>query len=568
MDLVGNNVWATSDPFHIDSAKKMAFYEEITFRTSSPNRYDVNLWNEFIISNSEAYKYVSWTIRLGDTVATHVPGKGHTLSFSNCCTNQHYPFKVPWWTGEVVSIYRILNHIDETAPPRPDESINIESNLPHRFHGKYILEIRWFYTPQDIPGGKIQFSNNHNLGMDATYPRQELLETDEVDDIPCSNLLSPVYVASQNDYSTTVTSSSLSSTLLQFYCIRGWSIHRKALLPIGAFENRHVRAMMYSKYLDRGSVARTRWEEYQIHLHNSVHRSRNTTITATTIPLSWTHQYHEAIQKLSLTDASANIQADGIALTGRESEQNQILHFLRSAIRSTNDPSSTEAHHTFSLFIAGAPGTGKTASARSMISRLRKEQANGLIPPFHFVSINGMEMRHPFEAYVRLWELVSTRKEKRSPGEAAARLEAFFGSSNKEDSDVDDEETFATRDEIAHSQSESSSHHSTRQRSAIVCLVDEIDYLVTNKQTVVYNLFDWPIRGFIAKSKAQLIILGISNTLNLPERLHPRVSSRLGRERCIFRAYNVDESINILKYRLIGTVSVLSKQFSVYAFCF
>lgn len=29
---------------------------------------------------------------------------------------------------------------------------------------------------------------------------------------------------------------------------------------------------------------------------------------------------------------------------------------------------------------------------------------------------------------------------------------------------------------------------------ASVLLVDELDYLVTRKQTVLYNLFDWPTR--------------------------------------------------------------------------
>jgi origin recognition complex subunit 1 len=164
-----------------------------------------------------------------------------------------------------------------------------------------------------------------------------------------------------------------------------------------------------------------------------------------------------------------------------------------------------------------------------------------------------MEMRQPFDAYVRLWELLSTNKEKRSPGEAAARLEAYFGSSCGEISDEDDNSVEEMTDSV-----NTLSRNPIRKRLAIVCLVDEIDYLVTNKQAVVYNLFDWPVRGFIANSKAQLIVLGISNTLNLPERLHPRVSSRLGRERCIFRAYNVDESVNILKCRLAGFVRVFS----------
>ena len=84
----------------------------------------------------------------------------------------------------------------------------------------------------------------------------------------------------------------------------------------------------------------------------------------------------------------------------------------------------------------------------------------------------------------------------------------------------------------------------------IVLLVDEIDYLVTPQQTVLHNLFDWPIRGFKNKSRAQLIVIGISNTINLPERLHERLQSRVGEERCNFSAYSEDAARSILEGKL------------------
>lgn len=67
---------------------------------------------------------------------------------------------------------------------------------------------------------------------------------------------------------------------------------------------------------------------------------------------------------------------------------------------------------------------------------------------------------------------------------------------------------------------------------------------------MLYNLFDWPSRGFSAQSPAQLIVIGISNTLNLPERLHVRLQSRIGSERCMYASYSIDESMKILKGKL------------------
>ena len=143
-----------------------------------------------------------------------------------------------------------------------------------------------------------------------------------------------------------------------------------------------------------------------------------------------------------------------------------------------------------------------------------------------------MEMQYPFDAYVRLWEAISEFKEKRTPGVAAAMLERHFvGSSSKK----------------------SSASNEASRRPVTVVLLDEIDYLVTNKQSVLYNFFEWPRRSATNTSGARLVVIGISNTINLPERLKPAVQSRLGRERCVFKAYNVEETCNILKARLIGS---------------
>lgn len=49
---------------------------------------------------------------------------------------------------------------------------------------------------------------------------------------------------------------------------------------------------------------------------------------------------------------------------------------------------------------------------------------------------------------------------------------------------------------------------------------------------------------------ARLVVVAISNTINLPEKLSTRVQSRIGGDRCHFRSYNVQDTITILKTRL------------------
>ena len=54
---------------------------------------------------------------------------------------------------------------------------------------------------------------------------------------------------------------------------------------------------------------------------------------------------------------------------------------------------------------------------------------------------------------------------------------------------------------------------------AAVVLIDEIDMLLSRDQDILYNLFGWP-----QQPGAKLAIIGIANTLDLPERLLPKIA--------------------------------------------
>lgn len=73
-----------------------------------------------------------------------------------------------------------------------------------------------------------------------------------------------------------------------------------------------------------------------------------------------------------------------------------------------------------------------------------------------------------------------------------------------------------------------------------VVLMDELDQLVTAKQDVVYNFFNWPT---LVGSK--LVVIAVANTMDLPERVMTgRVRSRLGVLCCP----------SLLSWRLINSV--------------
>lgn len=64
-------------------------------------------------------------------------------------------------------------------------------------------------------------------------------------------------------------------------------------------------------------------------------------------------------------------------------------------------------------------------------------------------------------------------------------------------------------------------------------------------EQVLYNLFEWP-----ARQGSQLAVVAVANTMDLPERLLPRIASRLGGRRLVFQPYNRPQLITIVSSRL------------------
>jgi Cdc6-like AAA superfamily ATPase len=89
---------------------------------------------------------------------------------------------------------------------------------------------------------------------------------------------------------------------------------------------------------------------------------------------------------------------------------------------------------------------------------------------------------------------------------------------------------------------------SNSDRRPCVVLMDELDMLVTQKQSIVYNFFEWPNLPY-----SRLIVVAIANTMDLPERmLSNKVSSRLGLTRMTFQPYKHTQLIQIVQARLEG----------------
>jgi origin recognition complex subunit 1 len=188
----------------------------------------------------------------------------------------------------------------------------------------------------------------------------------------------------------------------------------------------------------------------------------------------------------------------------REEEFSEVYSHLEKAI--TDGTGSC-------IYIAGTPGTGKTATVREVVAQLNASVLAEELDDFIFVEINGMKVTDPHQSYSLLWEAL--RGDRVSPSHALELLEREFSAPSP-------------------------------RRVPCVVLMDELDQLVTKNQSVMYNFFNWP-----GLRHSRLIVLAVANTMDLPERtLSNKISSRLGLHRITFKGYTHAQLIQIIESRL------------------
>lgn len=205
-----------------------------------------------------------------------------------------------------------------------------------------------------------------------------------------------------------------------------------------------------------------------------------------------------------LQEARSRLHVSAIpkSLPCREEEFNNIFTFLRGKLEDKSGGC---------IYISGVPGTGKTATVNEAIRCLQKLILKGQLDDFDYVTINGMKLTEPRQAYVQILKQLYNK---------TATWEQSYSILEKR-------------------------FHNTNSKMTLL-LVDELDFLCTKRQDVVYNLLDWP-----TKSTAQLIVVTIANTMDLPERvLMGRVTSRLGLTRLTFQPYNYKQLQEIVMSRL------------------
>ncbi|CAM8981051.1 unnamed protein product [Rhodiola kirilowii] len=136
------------------------------------------------------------------------------------------------------------------------------------------------------------------------------------------------------------------------------------------------------------------------------------------------------------------------------------------------------------LYIHGVPGTGKTMSVLTVMRNLKLKVEGGSINPYNFLEINGLKLAKPENIYRVIYEALTGHRVswKKALQLLNERFSEGFNSKKKDN------------------------------KRPCILLIDELDLLVTRNQSVLYNILDWP-----TKPNSKLIVIGIANTMDLPE---------------------------------------------------
>ncbi|KMT14480.1 hypothetical protein BVRB_4g072530 [Beta vulgaris subsp. vulgaris] len=206
------------------------------------------------------------------------------------------------------------------------------------------------------------------------------------------------------------------------------------------------------------------------------------------------------------------------SLPCRNKEMDEITTFIKGAI--CDDQCLGRC-----LYIHGVPGTGKTMSVLAVMRSLKSELDSGSIKPYSFIEINGLKLATAENIYRVIYEALS--------GHRVSWKKALHFLN----------ERFSEGKQVGKG-----------QNKPCILLIDELDLLVTRNQSVLYNILDWPTRP-----NSKLIVIGIANTMDLPEKLLPRISSRMGIHRLCFGPYTYQQLQEIIMSRLKG-IDAFDKQ--------
>ena len=191
---------------------------------------------------------------------------------------------------------------------------------------------------------------------------------------------------------------------------------------------------------------------------------------------------------------STALPPENAGLIGREMQLNIMKEFLK---RNMNVGGNEKKLGKRSLYVSGPPGTGKTTCLKHLIKVLQQQKSENrkgsnkeVAQDAQCFFVNCMAVKNSAAIYAKIAENIMPLAELGNIGRTV------------------DSQKKAVEDVILGS----------KLKSKIILVLDEIDQLDSKCQEVLYTLFEWP---YLQNSK--LILIGIANSLDLTDRILPRL---------------------------------------------
>lgn len=211
-------------------------------------------------------------------------------------------------------------------------------------------------------------------------------------------------------------------------------------------------------------------------------------------------------QRSSAQDYNPNdVIGGGSALIGRLEEANFLNAFLMESI---------DLKKSSSLYISGPPGTGKTAQVNISFKFIQAKYPESV----KVIKINCMSVFKPENIFHEIYCQLDT-----------SRQSVEYGRKK------------TSKDMLDYLESPSN------KGQTVVLLLDELDYLITKDQQILFQLFNL----VSLKLHTKIIIVSISNALDLTDKFLPRLkSNNLSPEALQFFPYTSDQIKDVCTYKL------------------
>ena len=203
----------------------------------------------------------------------------------------------------------------------------------------------------------------------------------------------------------------------------------------------------------------------------------------------------------------------------RIEEQKDIYNYIKNGLKTNGNYNS--------LYICGTNGTGKTESVKKVIDIIEEENYRNNDIAFRSLFINCVNFDTNRKLIKYIYNFIFSKK---APKIEAAKylniLDKFFSERNKYNGNINLNDP-------------SNSH--------IILIMDEIDYLIDKYQLMLYHIFNWTLYP-----NSKLIIISISNIVNINNLLLEKIVSRFGHNKLLFKPYTKEQIREIINYQGIN----------------